>query len=98
MIGINEHGQPVHPCMQDFGNEVNGDIVCLILIKSGILILNGCSLSVESIKKNTLKNKAPCIYQMPDTSSFIQRCSFRGGGMNKANTAGIYNRMGNSLI
>jgi hypothetical protein len=66
--------------MQDFGLENKEEMVCIILIKSGTLILNGCSLSVEGIKKSTLKYKAPCIYQMPGTSSLIQRCSFRGGG------------------
>lgn len=42
--------------------------------------------------------KAPCIYQMPGTTSFIQRCSFKGGGPSKAQTAGIFNRQGNSVV
>ena len=99
-MGLNAQGQgadkEAHGCMTLFNNEQ--DAVCLILIKSGTLILQGCSLSVESIKKNSLKYKVPCVYQMADTCSFIQKCSFRGGGLHKADTAGIYNKNGNSLI
>ena len=49
-------------CMDNFGTDKTDEMVCIILIKSGTLILNGCSLSVEGIKKDTLKYKAPCIY------------------------------------
>jgi hypothetical protein len=80
-----------HPCMTEFNSEHPEETVCLILLKSGTLNLQGCSLSVESIKPDTLRYKAPCIYQMPNTTSFIQKCSFRGGGPNKARTAGIFN-------
>jgi hypothetical protein len=91
IIGLNSQGEVVknHPCIEGFNQENPDEIVCLILIKSGTLILQGCSLSVESIKNN-LKFKAPCIYQKPDTTSFIQRCSFRGGGMRNAMTAGMF--------
>lgn len=86
-------------CISGFpDNENKDDIVCLILIKSGTLILQGCSLSVESIKDNSTKMKVPCIYHTPDTTSFIQRCSFRGGGLTNALTAGIYSKEGNSVI
>jgi hypothetical protein len=60
-----------HPCMTEFNSEHPEETVCLILLKSGNLNLQGCSLSVESIKPDTLRYKAPCIYQMPNTTSLI---------------------------
>ena len=40
--GVNDRTN-VHPCMMNFSNSDNvNDIMCLILIKSGNLILQGC--------------------------------------------------------
>lgn len=71
--------------------------VCLIVIKSGCLNLQGCSLQMETATSLGVK-EAPCIYQMPGTTSLIDRCSFKGGGPGKARTAGIYSNEGSAVI
>ena len=41
VVGLNNQGEIVHECLQEFPEygENKDDIVCLILIKSGTLIL-----------------------------------------------------------
>ena len=71
----------------------------LIILKSGQVNLHGCSLSVEAVRKNNVyKYRIPCIYQHPLTTTFITRCVLRGGGPEKADSCGVFNNMGNSVI
>lgn len=78
-----------HPAVQGFNTK---DMVALVILKSGTLNMQGCSLSVETVQLNNIyKSKIPCFYQKPDTISFITKCQFRGGGEEKAESVGIYN-------
>ena len=54
----------IHPCIQEFNNCFNQqeEATCLIFIRHGTLNLNSCSLSLESLKPNTIPHSAPCIY------------------------------------
>jgi len=61
-----------HPCISGFKWQDPEEMLCLIVIKSGTLNLQGCHLSVESIKPNAMQYKISCIYQMPDTTSFMR--------------------------
>ena len=63
---------PEHPCISGFKWQDPEEMLCLVVIKSGTLNLQGCHLSVESIKPTAMQYKIPCIYQMPDTTSFMR--------------------------
>ena len=91
---VDEKNKETHPVMKTFSEENDAVYFQLIYIKSGTLILQGCNLSIQS-NQNC---RARCIYQLPNTSSYISHCSFRGGGPSKPPTAGIDNHHGNSVI
>lgn len=74
------------------------EMLALIIVKSGTVNLQGCSLSVEIVEKNNLYlSKIPCLYQMPDSTTFITRCLFKGGGPDKADSIGVFNNKGNLI-
>ena len=101
----NQQNKDIHPAvsnleLEDF-YEANGDaqIICIVHIKSGTLNLIGCNFSVESVMRDsTLQSKVLCLVQRPGTQSFISHCTFRGGGPEKAATAGIYIHKSNAII
>lgn len=96
-LGVRHFGdQPepatLHACVSGFNHDSTEEPICLIFIKSGTLNLRGCSLSVESLKPHAHRHKIPCLHQLPDTTSVIQRCAFRGCGEGDAPvTTGVFN-------
>ena len=71
---------------------------CLIIVKSGCVILQGCSFSFEGVVKRKKNQKTVFIYQMPRTISIIDRCIFKGGDEDKERSAGIYLQKCSSLV
>ena len=53
-----------HEAIKDFNLDDTANAKCLLLVQSGTLNMQGCSLSVESIKrsKKPIQLKTPCIY------------------------------------
>lgn len=66
----------------------------LIIVKSGTLVLTGCNFNIEA----PLNKVAQCIYLYPNSTAVISHCSFKGGGLSKNITAGIYINKGNCLV
>jgi hypothetical protein len=60
----------------------------IILVKSGILKLNNCILSLDGMSKEIHK-KVPCIVAMPNSSIEIFHCNFKGDTLQDSHTAGI---------
>ena len=50
---------------------------CIIMVKSGILKMNNCILSLDGCTKETHR-KVPCIVTMPNASIEIFHCNFKG--------------------
>jgi hypothetical protein len=73
-------------CIREF--HLNEDMYCIIMVKSGILKMNNCILSLDGCCKETHR-KVPCIVSIPNTSIEIFHCNFKGDTINKSFTAGI---------
>lgn len=98
-----EKMKKMNECMRNFYNLPGQDeksekdkipIGQLIHVKSGTLILQGCSLSIEA----PLNFRARCIYQEPRTTTILSFCKLRGGGPQKNVTAGVYVENANTII
>ena len=63
-------------------------MICLVKVKSGILKMNNCILSLDGLTKETHK-KAPCIVSFPNSSLEIFLCNFKGDTIHDSKTAGI---------
>jgi hypothetical protein len=74
--------------MKEFFAHKPDDLYCIILIRSGMLKMNGCTLSLDGIFKETHK-KVPCVAAMPQSSVEIKDCAFKGDTTNNADTAGL---------
>ena len=49
--------------------------LAIIILKSGTLKLQDCSLSVETIHKNVIyQYKLPCLHIYPNATAYISRC------------------------
>lgn len=60
----------------------------IILLKSGILKMNNCILSLDGMTKE-IHRKVPCVVAMPNSSFEIFHCNFKGDTLNDSYTAGI---------
>jgi len=60
----------------------------IILVKSGILKMNNCILSLDGMSKE-LHKKVPCIVAMPNSAIEIFHCNFKGDTLRDSLTAGI---------
>lgn len=60
----------------------------IVLVKSGILKMNNCILSLDGMSKEIHK-KVPCIVALPNSSIEIFHCNFKGDTLQDAMTAGI---------
>jgi molybdenum cofactor biosynthesis enzyme len=67
---------------------VKDSMYCLVMVKSGILKMNNCILSLDGLSRETHR-KVPCIVAMPNSSIEIFFCNFKGDTLNDAMTAGI---------
>lgn len=56
---------------------VKDNMYCIIMVKSGILKMNNCILSLDGCTKETHR-KVPCIVTMPNASIEIFHCNFKG--------------------
>ena len=49
--------------------------LALIILKSGTLKMQDCSLSVETIHKNVMyQHKLPCLHIYPKATAYVSRC------------------------
>jgi len=53
-------------CIKEFMAHKPGEMYCIVMLKSGILRMNGCTLSLDGIFKETYR-KIPCLAAMPKT-------------------------------
>ena len=73
-------------CISEF--YVKDNMYSLIMVKSGILKMNNCILSLDGLTRETHR-KVPCIVSMPNSSIEVFYCNFKGDTLNDAYTAGI---------
>lgn len=76
---------------------VKDGMSCVIMVKTGILKLNNCILSLDGLPKD-MHRKVPCVCAMPNSSFEIFYCNFKGDTMNEANTCGILSLKADSTI
>tara|TARA_B110000285_G_C15102766_1_gene605984 strand:+ start:358 stop:810 length:453 start_codon:yes stop_codon:yes gene_type:complete len=76
---------------------VKEDMFCLIYVKSGILKMNNCILSLDGCTKECHK-KVPCIVSNPNSSIEIFHCNFKGDTLNESKTAGILSIKSDTMI
>ena len=74
--------------MKEFFAHKPDDLYCIVLVRSGTLKMNGCTLSLDGVFKETHK-KIPCVAAMPETRVDIIDCNFKGDTVNSADTAGL---------
>jgi hypothetical protein len=74
--------------MKEFFAHKPDDLYCIILLRSGTLKMNGCTLSLDGVFKETHK-KIPCIAAMPESRIEIFDCNLKGDTVNDADTAGL---------
>lgn len=79
---------PNEKCMNEFFTHKPEELYCLILVRSGSLILNGCTLSLDGLQKETYR-KVPCIVALPHTNVELYRCNFKGDTQNNSDTSGL---------
>lgn len=60
-------------CMKEFFAHKPDDLYCIILVRSGTLRMNGCTLSLDGIFKETHK-KVPCVAAMPGSKIDFKDC------------------------
>lgn len=75
-------------CMLEFFTHKPDEMYCIILLKSGTLRLNKCTLSLDGIFRETYR-KVPCLTVLSKASIEMVDCKFKGDTTNDANTAGI---------
>jgi len=75
-------------CMKEFFAHKPDDLYCIILVRSGKLKMNGCTLSLDGMFKETHK-KVPCVACMPKTGLDLFDCNLKGDTVNDSDTAGI---------
>lgn len=76
---------------------VKENMFTVIMVKSGILKMNHCIISVDGISKETHR-KVPCIVSMPTASIEIFHTNFKGDTLNNSNTAGILSLKSDTTI
>ena len=67
---------------------VKKDMFSLVMVKSGILKMNNCILSLDGCTRETHR-KVPCIVSMPHSSIEIFHCNFKGDTLANSHTGGI---------
>lgn len=78
--------KPGAQAIREFEIEENMD--CLLMVKSGGVILRDCLLTMNSLPKR-LRCKYPCIVTMPKTFINMTSCEVRGN-MQNFNAAAIF--------
>lgn len=75
-------------CFKEFKLHDKDNIFCIILLASGTLNMQGCTLSLDGIFKETHK-KVPSVVALPNSYIAISKCNFKGDTTNDAETAGV---------
>jgi hypothetical protein len=88
----------------DYGSDnvikefyVKEDMFSIIMVKSGILKMNNCILSLDGCTRETHR-KVPCIVSMPNSSIEIFHCNFKGDTLNHSHTGGILSLKSDTTI
>ena len=76
---------------------VKENMFCLVMVKSGILKMNNCILSLDGCTRETHR-KVPCIVSNPNSSIEIFHCNFKGDTLHDSLTAGILSLKSDSMI
>jgi len=74
--------------MKEFFTHKPEEMYCIILVRSGHLNLNGCTLSLDGIFKDTYR-KVPCVVALPESSIALNKCNLKGDTMNESDTTGV---------
>ena len=82
-------------CIREF--YVKDNMYCIIMVKSGILKMNNCILSLDGCTRETHR-KVPCIVTMPNASIEIFHCNFKGDTLQDSYTAGILSLKSDTTI
>ena len=82
-------------CIREF--YVKDDMYCIVMVKSGILKMNNCILSLDGCARETHR-KVPCIVSMPNASIEIFHCNFKGDTLHDSYTAGILSLKSDTTI
>ena len=87
-VGSDFEKNPSEKCMKEFFAHKPDDLYCIILVRSGTLRINGCTLTLDGMFKETHK-KVPIIAAMPGSKIEVFDCKLKGDTVNDADTAGI---------
>lgn len=82
-------------CIKEF--YVKDSMYCIIMVKSGILKMNNCILSLDGCSRETHR-KVPCVVAMPNSSIEIFHCNLKGDTLNNSMTAGILSLKSDATI
>ena len=79
-------------CLQEFFTEKPDDLNCIILLKSGILILDECTFTINGMQAENAKT--PCIIVLggirEGTKLEMRNCKLKGNELqNECQTAGV---------
>jgi len=69
----------------------------IILVKSGILKMKNCILSLDGVTKE-LHRKVPCILAMPNSSVEVFHSNFKGDTLQDAFTAGVLSKQADVTV
>ena len=72
--------------------------LCLILVKSGTLILEECFVTIENQTFTPAIDILSCLVLMPHTTAYVTGCHFRGGGPEKHPSSAIFAHHANAVI
>lgn len=76
---------------------VKESMYCIIMVKSGILKMNNCILSLDGCTRETHR-KVPCIVAQPNTSLEIFHCNFKGDTLQDSFTTGVLSLKSDTTI
>ena len=85
-MDFEDHGS--EKCMLEFFTHKPDEMYTVILLKSGILKMNGCIISLDGIFKETYR-KVPCVTALHGTGIMMENVACKGDTTNGASTAGI---------
>ena len=76
---------------------VKENMYTIIMVKSGILKMNNCILSLDGCTRETHR-KVPCVVSQPNASLEIFHCNFKGDTLQDSWTAGILSLKSDTTI
>lgn len=76
---------------------VKENMYTIIMVRSGILKMNNCILSLDGCTRETHR-KVPCIVAQPNASLEVFHCNFKGDTLQDSFTAGILSLKSDTTI